>query len=79
MTPCASFKGFERNFAVMVDTAAKLPGYFTAPEDLQMPFDEDELDDDDDLDALRQRWLDQNMKRWTPTTRPTPSARNGMA
>lgn len=60
---------FERNFALMVDTAAKLPGYFTAPEELQMPFSEDELDDDDDLADLQQKWLDQNMNA-DPTTRP---------
>ena len=62
---------FERNFSSMVDTAAKLPGYFTAPEELQMPLDglEVEGQDEDDILALQRRWLEQNMNA-DPSTRP---------
>ena len=77
--PLRQLSEFEHNFATMVDTAAKLPGYFTVPENLQAPLFEDDLaatgeDEDgdgieDDEEALARRWLEQAMNA-DPTTRP---------
>ena len=64
---------FEYDFSTMVGTAAKFPGYFTTPESLQMPIDPDEGTDDDanddDIETLRRRWLEQSMNA-DPATRP---------